>query len=64
MAANRQQGSYLTVFLSGFTGFVAGLALWAGNHVGIGVVITLVSFVLLLFSLVGFHEIKHLEFSD
>ena len=64
MAANRQQGSYLTVFLTGFTGFVAGLVLWAGDHAGIGVVITLISIALLLYSLLGFRKIKPLEFMD
>ncbi len=64
MAANRQQGSYLTIFLTAFTGFVAGLVLWAGNHTAIGVIVTLASLVLLLYSLVGFRKIKPLEFMD
>jgi len=64
MAANRQQGRYLTTFLTAFTGFVAGLVLWAGDHAGIGVVVTLVSIVLLAYSLVGFRKIKPLEFMD
>ncbi|HUX10580.1 MAG TPA: hypothetical protein VMW51_08045 [Terriglobia bacterium] len=64
MAANRQQGRYLTTFLTAFTSFVAGLVLWAGDHAGIGVVVTLVSIVLLAYSLVGFRKIKPLEFMD
>ncbi len=64
MAANKQQGNYLTVFLSAFTGFVAGLVLWADSHTGIGIVITLVSVALLLYSLVGFRKIRPLEFLD
>ena len=64
MAANRQQGGYLTLFLAAFTGFVAGLVLWAGDHAGIGVILTLVSLVLLAYSLVGFRKIKPLEFLD
>ena len=64
MAANRQQGGYLTVFLSAFTGFVAGIVLWAGDHTGIGIVVTLVSIVLLAYSLIGFRKIKPLEFMD
>lgn len=64
MAANRQQGGYLTLFLAAFTGIVAGLVLWSSNHTGIGVVLTLVSIILLVFSLVGFRKIKPLEFLD
>jgi hypothetical protein len=63
MAANRQQGSYLMVFLVGFTTFVAGLAAWSG-HPGIGVVATLAGLVLLIISLVGFMKIKRLEFTE
>ena len=64
MAANRQQGNYLVTFLTSFTGFVAGLVLWAGDYTAIGVIITLVSIALLAYSLVGFRKIKHLEFLD
>ena len=64
MAANRQQGGYLTLFLAAFTGLVAGLVLWAGDHAGIGVVLTLLSILLLAYSLFGFRKIKPLEFMD
>ncbi len=64
MAANKQQGRYLSLFLTAFTGFVAGVVLWAGDHAGIGVVITLLSIVLLGYSLFGFRKIKPLEFLD
>jgi CHASE2 domain-containing sensor protein len=64
MAANRQQGRYLSLFLTAFTGLVAGVLLWAGDHAGIGVVITLLSIVLLAYSLFGFRKIKPLEFID
>jgi FtsH-binding integral membrane protein len=64
MPANRQQGGYLTLFLAAFTGLVAGLVLWAGDHAVIGVILTLVSVVLLAYSLVGFRKIKPLEFLD
>ena len=64
MPANRQQGRYLSIFLTGFTGFVAGLVLWASDHAAIGVIITLASVVLLAYTLVGFRKIKHLEFID
>ena len=50
MAANRQQGGYLTLFLASFTGFVAGLALWGSDHAGIGIILTLLSVVLLAYS--------------
>ncbi|MGA8184624.1 MAG: hypothetical protein WB819_13385 [Terriglobia bacterium] len=64
MAANKQQGRYLSLFLTAFTGLVAGVLLWAGDHAGIGVVITLLSIVLLAYSLFGFRKIKPLEFID
>lgn len=64
MGANRQQGGYLTIFLTAFTGLVAGLVLWANDHAGIGVVLTLLSIVLLAYSLFGFRKIKPLEFMD
>ena len=64
MAANRQQGGYLTIFLTSFTGLVAGLVLWANDHTGIGVALTLLSVVLLVYSLFGFRKIKPLEFMD
>ena len=64
MAANRQQGRYLSLFLAAFTGFVAGLVLWTGNHAAIGITITLVCIVVLAYTLAGFRKIKHLEFMD
>lgn len=64
MAANRQQGSYLTAFLVGFTGFVAGLVLWTGGHTAIGVIVTFASLVGLVYSLFGFRAIKRLEYMD
>lgn len=64
MAANRQQGSYLTIFLSAFTGFVAGLVLWSGGDTAIGVILTFVSLALLGFSLLRLRAIKPMEFMD
>jgi hypothetical protein len=64
MAANRQQGRYLTTFLSAFTGFVAGLVLWTGGDTGIGVVLTFASVVLLAYSLLRLRAIKPLEFTE
>ncbi len=64
MAANRQQGSYLTIFLSAFTGFVAGLVLWAGGDTAIGVIVTFVSLALLAYSLLRLRGIRHLEFTE
>lgn len=64
MAANRQQGSYLTMFLAGFTGFVPGLGLWVSGRTAVGIFVTLVSAAILVYSLVGFRKIKPLEFMD
>lgn len=64
MAANRQQGRFLSVLLSAFTGFVAGLVLWTGGHTAIGVILTFASFILLVYSLFGLRRIKPLEFTD
>jgi hypothetical protein len=63
MAANRQQGSYLTVFVAGFTVLVAGLASWASSK-GLGIVLVLAGLVALLYSLAGFVRIKRLEFTE
>jgi Flp pilus assembly protein TadB len=62
VAANRQQGTYLAVFLCGFTFFAAGLVAWSAHPI-IGVVLTLAGLALLIHSLVGFHRIKRLEFT-
>jgi hypothetical protein len=64
MAANREQGRYLVTFLTAFTGFVAGLVLWAGDHAGLGVIVTLASILLMGYSLVGFRRIKPFEFQE
>jgi hypothetical protein len=63
VAANRQQGSYLTLFLAGFTALVAGLAAWASST-GLGIILVLAGLVMLVISLVGFARIKHLEFTE
>lgn len=63
MAANRQQGSYLLVFLLGFTFFPAGLIAWS-SHPILAVLLTLAGFALLIHSFVGFRRIKHLEYED
>ena len=49
-----QQGAYLATMLAGFTALAAGLA-------GLGIVVTVVGFVLLIYSAVSFHRIKSLE---
>jgi len=64
VAANRQQGSYLTMFLTGFTGFVAGLVLWAGGEAAAGIIVTVAGAAVLAYSLVGFRKIRPLEFLD
>lgn len=63
MAANRQQGNFLTVFLAGFVAFVAGLILF-GSHGGLAIILTIGGAILLVISLVGFRKIKHLEFNQ
>ncbi|MFB3920809.1 MAG: hypothetical protein ACE145_03760 [Terriglobia bacterium] len=63
MAANRQQGSYVAVFLIAFTVLPAGLVAWM-SHPIIGVVLTLCGLALMIHSLVGFYRIKRLEFAD
>jgi hypothetical protein len=63
VAANRQQGSYLVVFLAGFTALVAGLAAWSSSP-GLGAVLTLAGLALLIYSLAGFYRIKRLEFTE
>jgi hypothetical protein len=63
VAANRQQGSLLGIFLAGFTLLVAGLAAWSSSA-GLGIVLTLAGLACLVYSLVGFYRIKHLEFTE
>lgn len=63
MAAISQQGSYLAVFLLGFTFFPAGLVAWSSRPI-IGVILTLAGLALLVHSFVGFYRIRHLEFRD
>jgi Flp pilus assembly protein TadB len=63
VAANRQQGSCLLVFLLGFTFFPAGLIAWA-THPIVAVLLTLAGLALLIHSLVGFRRIKHLEYRE
>lgn len=54
MAANKQQGTYLTTTLTGFTAFVAGI--YGGG--GIGIVVAIVGAALLLVSVAGFYKTK------
>jgi hypothetical protein len=56
MAATRQQGTYLTTTLIGFTAFPAGLA----EGGGMGTVVAIVGAALLIYSAVGFYRIKGL----
>jgi hypothetical protein len=63
MAANRQQGNYLALFLSAFVILTAGLVeVWEHKPV-LGVALTLVGIVGFVVSLLGFRRIKGLEFS-
>ena len=63
MAANRQQGSYLAVFVIAFTVLPAGLLAWS-SHPIIGVILTLSGIALMIHALVGFYRIKQLEFGE
>jgi hypothetical protein len=63
VAANSKQGSYLAIFLIGFTAFPAGLVVWSSST-GLGLVLVLAGLALMLFSLAGFRRIKPLEFSE
>ena len=56
MAANRQQGTYLTTTLAGFTAFVAGI----NGGGGLGIVVAIVGAALLLVSAAGFYKIKNI----
>jgi hypothetical protein len=62
MAANRKQGNLLTLFLAGFTTFVAGL-IFFGSHGALAVILTVGGLIMLVVSLAGFRKIKHLEFT-
>ncbi|HTV56078.1 MAG TPA: hypothetical protein VMI06_14340 [Terriglobia bacterium] len=63
MAANRQQGNYLALFLSAFVVLTIGLVeLWA-SHPALGAVLTVIGLAGFIVSLVGFRRIKHLEYS-
>jgi hypothetical protein len=57
MAANRQQGTYLTTTLIGFTAFPAGL--YDGG--GWGTLIAIVGVALLAYSAIGFFRIKNMQ---
>lgn len=63
MAANREQGNYLAIFLTAFVVLTVGLVeLWE-SHAALGVVLTLVGIALFVVSLVGFRRIKRMEYS-
>jgi hypothetical protein len=56
MAATRQQGTYLTTTLVGFTAFPAGIV----EGGGLGALVAIVGAALLIYSAVGFYRIKGL----
>ncbi len=60
MAANSQQGTYLTTTLVGFTAFPAGLVV-SHSHAGLGWIVALAGLGLLVFSFSGFVRLKYLE---
>jgi hypothetical protein len=63
MAANRQQASYLSSFLIGFTLLPAGLVT-RPTHPGIGIVVAVIGVGMLIQAFAGTHRIKRLEFTD
>ena len=63
MAANRQQGSYLAVFLIAFMALPAGLVALS-NHPVIGGVLVVTALALLAQAAVGYRRIRPFEFSD
>lgn len=63
MAANRQQGVYLSEFLVGFTAFPAGLVMISTGSGALGYVVTIAGLAVLLHSCVGFYRIKKLEYT-
>lgn len=63
VAANRQQGGYLAVFVIAFTALPAGLIALANRRPIIGVLLALAGMALLIHSLTGFYRVKRLEFT-
>lgn len=63
MAANRQQGSYLAIFLVAFTALPAGLVAWS-EHPVIGGILVVAALVLIVQSAAGLRRIRPLEFND
>ena len=63
MAANRQQASYLGLFLLGFTMLPAGLVTRL-SHPGAGIVTAVIGLGLIVQAFVGAYRIKRLEFTD
>jgi len=63
MAANRQQGSYLSLFTAALTAVPAGLIGLVYDRPLVGSVITIAGLLLLVYSLLGLRRIKRLEFT-
>ncbi|MBZ5569125.1 MAG: hypothetical protein LAN64_14900 [Acidobacteriia bacterium] len=63
MAANRQQASYLGLFLIGFTLLPAGLVT-RPSHPAIGIAVAVIAVGLIIQALAGTYRIKRLEFTD
>ena len=63
MAANRQQGTYLTAFIVAFVAVTAGFIGLAYHRVFSGAVVTIGALLLLAYSLLGLRRIKPLEFT-
>ncbi len=63
MAANRKQASSLGAFLIGFTLLPAGLMTRA-SHPGVGIVVAVAGFGLIVQAMAVAHRIKRLEVTD
>ncbi|HXJ96670.1 MAG TPA: hypothetical protein VMT20_27845 [Terriglobia bacterium] len=63
MAANRQQGTYLTAFIVAFVAVTAGLISLAYHRAFLGAVLTIGALLVLVYSLLGLRRIKPLEFT-
>ena len=63
MAANQKQASSLILFLIGFTLVPAGLVT-RPSHPGMGIIVALIGFGLIIQAFAGAHSSKRLEFTD
>jgi len=63
MAAHRQQGTYVALFITAFTAIPVGLLGLVYQRMFVGVVVTIGGFALLAYSLFKLRRIKPMEFT-